>query len=160
MNRMLNIGVAQKIGTYSDGVEAPASAKWVFTAGTPGLMPDGTYPRGVAAQAEQAWENVLAILADAGMGVKDLVKVTHYLDLVRQEDIKDYVAVRALPRRCTSGFDAARRAGNRDAGDPRRDRVHRHESVRCYGVHPTRLTPIASPCTHSNYSKEWFKTSR
>lgn len=93
MNRMLDIGVAQKIGTYSDGVEAPASARWVFTAGTPGLLPDGTYPQGIAAQAEQAWKNVLAILAEADMGVNDLVKVTHYL--VRQEDIKDYVAVRA-----------------------------------------------------------------
>jgi 2-iminobutanoate/2-iminopropanoate deaminase len=93
MNRMLNIGVAQKIGTYSDGVEVSGNVKWVFTAGTPGLLPDGTYPRGVTAQAEQAWKNILAILTEAGMGVKDLVKVTHYL--VRDEDIKDYVAVRA-----------------------------------------------------------------
>jgi len=93
MNRLLNIGVAQKIGTYSDGVAVPADAKWVFVSGTPGLMPDGSYPKGIAAQAEQAWKNVLAILAQAGMGVKDLVKVTHYL--VRQEDIKDYVVVRA-----------------------------------------------------------------
>ena len=93
MNRMLDIGVAQKIGTYSDGVEAPATARWVFTAGTPGLMPDGTYPQGVTAQAEQAWKNVLAILAQAGMGVQDLVKVTHYL--VHEKDIEDYVAVRA-----------------------------------------------------------------
>jgi 2-iminobutanoate/2-iminopropanoate deaminase len=93
MNKMLNIGVARQIGAYSDGVEAPASARWVFTAGTPGIMPDGSYPQGITAQAEQAWKNILAILAEAGMGVKDLVKVTHYL--VRQEDIKDYVAVRA-----------------------------------------------------------------
>ena len=93
MNRMLNIGVAQKIGTYSDGMEVSGNVKWVFTAGTPGLLPDGTYPKGVTAQAEQAWKNILAILAEAGMGVKDLVKVTHYL--VRDEDIKDYVAVRA-----------------------------------------------------------------
>jgi len=56
-------------------------------------LPDGSYPKGITAQAEQAWKNVLAILAEAGMGVKDLVKVTHYL--VRQEDIKDYVVVRA-----------------------------------------------------------------
>lgn len=93
MNRMLNIGVAQKIGTYSDGVEVSGNVKWVFTAGTPGLLPDGTYPKGVTAQAEQAWKNILAILAEAGMGVKDLVKVTHYL--VRDEDIKDYVVVRS-----------------------------------------------------------------
>ena len=93
MNRLLNIGVAKQIGTYSDGVEAQSSARWVFTAGTPGLMADGSYPQGITAQAEQAWKNVLAILAQAGMGVKDLVKVTHYL--VREADIKDYVAVRA-----------------------------------------------------------------
>ncbi len=93
MNRLLNIGVAQKIGTYSDGAEVPANAKLAFVSGTPGMMPDGTYPQGITAQAEQAWKNVLAILAEAGMGVKDLVKVTHYL--IREEDIKDYVAVRA-----------------------------------------------------------------
>jgi len=93
MNRLLNIGVAQKIGTYSDGVAVPADAKWVFVSGTPGMLPDGSYPDGITAQAEQAWKNVLAILAQAGMGMKDLVKVTHYL--VRQEDIKDYVVVRA-----------------------------------------------------------------
>ena len=93
MNRLLNIGVAQKIGTYSDGVAVPADAKLVFVSGTPGMLPDGSYPDGITAQAEQAWKNVLAILAQAGMGVKDLVKVTHYL--VRQEDIKDYVVVRA-----------------------------------------------------------------
>jgi enamine deaminase RidA (YjgF/YER057c/UK114 family) len=93
MNRLLNIGVAKQIGTYSDGVQAQASAKWIFTAGTPGLMPDGTYPNGITAQAEQAWKNVLAILAEGGMGVQDLVKVTHYL--VREEHIKDYVAVRS-----------------------------------------------------------------
>jgi enamine deaminase RidA (YjgF/YER057c/UK114 family) len=93
MNRLLNIGVAQKIGTYSDGVAVPADAKWVFVSGTPGMLPDGSFPEGITAQAEQAWKNVMAILAQAGMGVKDLVKVTHYL--VRQEDIKDYVAVRA-----------------------------------------------------------------
>ncbi len=93
MNRTLNIGVAQKIGTYSDAVSVPADAKWVFVSGTPGMLPDGSYPEGITAQAEQAWRNVLAILAEAGMGVRDLVKVTHYL--VRQEDIKDYVVVRA-----------------------------------------------------------------
>ena len=93
MNRLLNIGVAHKIGTYSDGAEVPADAKLAFVSGTPGMLPDGTFPKGITAQSEQAWKNVLAILAQAGMGVKDLVKVTHYL--VRQEDIKEYVAVRA-----------------------------------------------------------------
>jgi 2-iminobutanoate/2-iminopropanoate deaminase len=93
MNKALDVGVARQIGTYSDGVEAPASARWLFTAGTPGLKADGTYPDGIVAQSEQAWQNVLRILAEAGMGVQDLVKITHYL--VHEKHIKDYVAVRA-----------------------------------------------------------------
>jgi enamine deaminase RidA (YjgF/YER057c/UK114 family) len=93
MNRSLNIGVARKIGIYSDGVAVDPGARMVFVSGTPGMMPDGSIPEGITAQAEQAWKNVLGILAEAGMGVKDLVKVTHYL--VRSEDIRDYVAVRA-----------------------------------------------------------------
>lgn len=39
----------------------------------------------------------------AGMGVRDLVKVTHYL--VRKEDIKDYVAVRVRPQRRLTTFE-------------------------------------------------------
>lgn len=38
MNRLLNIGVAQNIGTYSDGAEVPANAKLAFVSGTPGLV--------------------------------------------------------------------------------------------------------------------------
>jgi len=89
----LNVGIAQRIGTYSDGVAVAPNMRWVVTAGTPGMRPDGTTPEGITAQAEQAWTNVLAILAEAGMGVGDLVKVTHYL--LRTEDIKPYAAVRS-----------------------------------------------------------------
>jgi 2-iminobutanoate/2-iminopropanoate deaminase len=89
----LNAGVAQRIGKYSDGVLAQPDLRWVFTSGTPGLKPDGTCPEGISEQAEWAWRNVLAILEQGGMGVQDLVKVTHYL--TRAEDIPAYVAVRA-----------------------------------------------------------------
>jgi len=36
-NRIHDIGIARQIGTYSDAVEAPANARWLITAGTPGL---------------------------------------------------------------------------------------------------------------------------
>jgi enamine deaminase RidA (YjgF/YER057c/UK114 family) len=85
--------VAQRIGKYSDGMLVQPDLRWVFTSGTPGLMPDGTCPEGITAQAEWAWRNVLAILEEGGMGVQDLVKVTHYL--TRAQDIPAYVAVRA-----------------------------------------------------------------
>jgi 2-iminobutanoate/2-iminopropanoate deaminase len=92
-HQLLDAGVAKHIGKYSDGVLVQPDLRWVLTSGTPGLMPDGTCPEGIAAQAEWAWRNVLAILERGGMGVQDLVKVTHYL--TRAEDIQPYVAVRA-----------------------------------------------------------------
>jgi hypothetical protein len=38
-----DIGVAAQIGTYSDGVETPQGARWLYTSGTPGLAADGTH---------------------------------------------------------------------------------------------------------------------
>jgi enamine deaminase RidA (YjgF/YER057c/UK114 family) len=42
-------------------------------------------PETIEAQAEACWRNIIAILADAGMGVQDLVKITTYL--VRPEGL-------------------------------------------------------------------------
>jgi 2-iminobutanoate/2-iminopropanoate deaminase len=92
-NQTINAGIAAQIGKYSDAVAVPAQARWLYVSGTPGLTPDGKCPPGIAAQAEQAWRNLSAILEQGGMELRDLVKVTHYL--VRAEDIKPYVEVRA-----------------------------------------------------------------
>src|SRR3954465_5984227 len=83
-----DIGVARQIGTYSDGVEVPQGARWLYTAGTPGLAVDGNLPADVAGQAEIAWTHILGLLERAGMTVHDLVKVTQYL--LRAEDIAAY----------------------------------------------------------------------
>lgn len=93
MNKIVNIGVASQIGTYSDAVEAAPNQRWLFTAGTPGLGLDGSLPEDFAGQAEQAWQHILAMLKKADMGVADLVKVTHYL--LRAEDIPAYAKIRA-----------------------------------------------------------------
>jgi len=57
------------------------------------VLPDGTVPQGIEARAEACWRNIIAILADAGMGVRDLVKITTYL--VRPEDVAAAGAARA-----------------------------------------------------------------
>jgi 2-iminobutanoate/2-iminopropanoate deaminase len=93
MNIKHDIGVAAHIGNYSDAVEVPAGAKWLFTAGTPGLAADGSVPEGIAAQAELAWEHMATLLERAGMSMSDVVKVTQYL--VRESDIADYARVRS-----------------------------------------------------------------
>src|SRR3954466_12743070 len=88
-----DIGVASQVGTYGDAVEVPAGARWLFTAGTPGLRADGTLPEGITAQAELAWGHIATLLERAGMGIPDVVKVTQYLK--READIADYARVRA-----------------------------------------------------------------
>ena len=92
-NIVHNIGVAAQIGSYSDAIEVPAGARWLFTSGTPGLALDGGLPADVGGQAELAWGHIVKALDSAGMTVHDLVKVTHYL--LREEDIPDYVKVRS-----------------------------------------------------------------
>lgn len=54
-----------------------------------GERPDGVCETGAAAQARRAWANVQAILAEGGMGLEDVVKVTSYI--VGQENISAYV---------------------------------------------------------------------
>ena len=89
----IDIGISNHIGKYSDAVDVPRSARWVFTSGTPGLTPDGTLPATFELQAEQAWKNILAALQKAGMGPEHLVKIVQYL--VRTEDLPAYAPIRA-----------------------------------------------------------------
>jgi len=95
-NRMQNhthdIGIARQIETYSDAVEVPGNARWLVTAGTPGLAVNGSVPADITAQAELAWSHIVAMLKQADMSVRDLVKVTQYL--VRPSDIPAYAEVR------------------------------------------------------------------
>lgn len=91
-HRLHNIGVASRIGLYSDAVEAGADLRWLLTSGTPGLPTDGTLPADIAAQADIAWQHILRMLEQADMTCNDIVKVTQYL--TRAEDIKAYAKVR------------------------------------------------------------------
>jgi 2-iminobutanoate/2-iminopropanoate deaminase len=93
MNKLHDVGVAEKIGTYSDAVEVPAGARWLITAGTPGLDGDGHLSDDFATQAALAWENVIRILNKADMGVENIVKVTQIL--TRKEDLAAYRPVRS-----------------------------------------------------------------
>jgi len=93
MNRAVNAGVAARIGTYSDAVEVSGAARVLHTSGTPGIDPGtGKLPATFAEQAELAWRNIESILAEAGMGVEHIVKLTQYL--IRREDLAAYREIR------------------------------------------------------------------
>jgi 2-iminobutanoate/2-iminopropanoate deaminase len=93
MNSQHNVGVAANIGAYSDAVEIPKNARWLYTAGTPGLNADGTLPEDFETQATLAWENIIRMLHRVDMGVEDIVKVTQ--SLIRRSDLEAYRPIRS-----------------------------------------------------------------
>ena len=85
MPKAINVGVAARIGKYSDAVLVENSKRQLYVSGTPGIRKDGSIPAGFAEQADLAWQNLVEILHAAGMEVQDLVKINQYL--LRAEDI-------------------------------------------------------------------------
>jgi enamine deaminase RidA (YjgF/YER057c/UK114 family) len=83
--------VARPFSNYVHAVEAPGDARWLFVSGQLGVAKDGSVPEDFAAQAEQAFSNVLAILEEAGMGTADIVRINSYLT-----DANDIAAYRAI----------------------------------------------------------------
>jgi 2-iminobutanoate/2-iminopropanoate deaminase len=90
---LIEVGISKHIGKYSDAVEVPRPARWLFTSGTPGLTPEGILPGTFELQAEQAWKNILLALDQANMRPEHLMKLVQYL--VRSEDLAAYPAIRA-----------------------------------------------------------------
>jgi 2-iminobutanoate/2-iminopropanoate deaminase len=80
-------------GVYSHGVLVPANARWLYISGQTGTRPDRSVPASVEEQTEVVWQNLLAVLAEGGMAVGDIVKITSFL--TRAEDYAKFAPVRA-----------------------------------------------------------------
>jgi len=63
------------LARYSHAVEVPAGARMVFCSGQLAVAPDGSVPEGAEAQAGLIFAQIAALLAEAGMGLGDLVRV-------------------------------------------------------------------------------------
>lgn len=77
---------------YAHGVEVPSGSRHLYIAGQVGTRRDGTIAPTVEGQTEQIMENIKAILAEAGMTLGDVVKITAYL--LKPEDILTYAGIR------------------------------------------------------------------
>lgn len=84
---------APPLGPYSMAIASEGPGTWLHIAGQVGIEPDGRLPDGFEAQARQAWANLAAVLASAGMQVAHLVKVSAFL--TRQADVPLFGPVRA-----------------------------------------------------------------
>lgn len=70
---------------YSNGIMA--EGRIVVTGGVVGWTAAGRFPEGFVAQAQQTFENIAAILAEAGAGPEHLVRLTWYVT-----DMDEYLA--------------------------------------------------------------------
>ena len=93
MNRPVNpTSIAPPAANYAHAVLTTAPSRWLHTSGVVPVRPDGTTPDDIADQATVVWENLLAMLAEAGMGPRDVVSVTTYA--VVGEDLAPVMAAR------------------------------------------------------------------
>ena len=92
MKKLNPESIAAPISVYTHAIEMPASARWLHISGQIGMTPDGQIAQGIEAQSEVAWQNLIAILESADMGLENLVKVTAFL--VDEADVPAYGAVR------------------------------------------------------------------
>jgi len=80
MPRFLNpTAIAAPSSRYSHGVEHGLRGRRLVISGQVALRKDGTLAEGLEAQLGQCWDNVLAVLRDAGMEITDLVKATIFV---------------------------------------------------------------------------------
>ncbi len=77
---------------YSHGVEVPAGKRLVLCSGQLGIGPDDSVPDDAGAQAELCFANIAAVLAEAGLGLADIVRINTFV--TDRAHMKPYMQVR------------------------------------------------------------------
>jgi len=84
--------IRRPFARYSHAIEVPAGARLVFCSGQLGIDRDESIPASVEAQAERCFDNIVAILGEAGLSMADVVRINAYV--TSREHMKGYMAVR------------------------------------------------------------------
>lgn len=89
------------VGPYVHAVQA---GDFVYTSGQIGLIPEtGVLAEGIEAQAEQALQNIQAVLQAAGAALADVIKTTVFL-----ADINDFAKINEIYAKYFKGETPAR----------------------------------------------------
>lgn len=84
-------------GSYTHGTLVSGARRMVFVSGqVPWAGDDGKVPPDFDSQCRLTWRNVLAVLAEAGMGVTNLAKVTIYLSDRRYREANGRIRAEVL----------------------------------------------------------------
>jgi enamine deaminase RidA (YjgF/YER057c/UK114 family) len=84
--------IAPPAANYAHAILVEDPRRTLHMSGVVPTSPDGTVPQGLHEQTEVVWANILAILAEADMTVRDIVSITTYV--VNSEPLADIMAVR------------------------------------------------------------------
>src|SRR5688572_16821741 len=71
--------IRQPFAAYSHGVVVPPGARLLFASGQLGVAPDDMVPEDVEAQVVLCFENIAAILHEAGMTFADVVRFNGFV---------------------------------------------------------------------------------
>lgn len=93
-------GAPAAIGPY---VHAIRLGDLLFTSGQIPLALDGAMPEGIEAQTEQVFDNLAAVLAEAGAGFADVAKATVFVT-----DLGDFARLNAVYETRFGGHKPAR----------------------------------------------------
>ncbi len=84
--------LAPPAARYAHAILTENARRWLHTSGVVPTRPDGSVPDGIGAQAAVVWENLGAMLAEAGMEPSAIVSVTTYA--VVGEPLADVMSAR------------------------------------------------------------------
>jgi 2-iminobutanoate/2-iminopropanoate deaminase len=79
MRALCPSSIRPPLARYSHGKAVPADYRLVITAGQLGIGPDEVIPGGSEAQADICFANIAAILAEDGMKLENIVRLSVYV---------------------------------------------------------------------------------
>lgn len=88
--------IARPGSKYSHGVVHGVRARRLVIAGQVGVLPDGSLAGDLEGQMDAAWDNLFAVLTEAGMGPTDLIKITAFVTVGGSVDMFRTVRDRRL----------------------------------------------------------------
>lgn len=77
---------------YSHGIVVPPGQRLVFCSGQLGIAADKTIPPDCAGQTKLCFDNIAAILREAGVGLGDIIRINAYV--TGREHLAEYMGVR------------------------------------------------------------------
>ena len=72
-------GIAPPAARYAHAVATTGAQQWLHTSGVVPTRGDGSVPGDVGEQARTVWQNIAAVLSEAGMSGGDIVSITTYV---------------------------------------------------------------------------------